>query len=597
MLAIYCRTSNLKSGKQDYSIETQKEGGLKLATKLGMNYEFFVDEGVSGTKKIRPAFGEMMKLISKKKVTHVYCYDQSRIERDSNIWIYFSAECLNNNVEYYPAGNEYNLNDATNMLMASMLSLINSYHVSMTSMKVKSANEKKFINGKTHGLKAYGFSRDKDNNFAIAEDEIEVVKQIFKWKLEGLGNYHIANKLNDMKIPTRKNSKWRGVTIDGIIKNKIYIGKRTWSKHDKENRVETEIPIKIFEENYFNKVNELYSSKRIKVGKKKEFKYLLDEVLFCSKCGQKYYGKKRNESTNSQYKCWGRSISTKHECHQNRGVNIEKMDTFVIKHLFESKTLKEMLINAPKNEGEVVILNEELGKKKLEKEKETRQINKLYNLITNPNFSDDEKIQTDYLKSKKKLDKIKRELDILIEKLFVASNEERNSKTKDTIESYIKEIDFDSLKKMVNSLIEKIEIDYDRNPISHGGNFTFKIKYRNYDEVSAFIAKSTLFDFHWLINYRKQATTPEQLKEDRARVLKRINFKSKAEYESYRSRFNNLIELGLIKKVKSGEYCDKDVIHNDDLRNPFSATFIGDERLTYMNENLCFTKDELINLN
>ena len=129
-------------------------------------------------------------------------------------------------------------------------------------------------------LIAYGFTRDKDNNFILEENEVEVVKKIFAWKLEGYGNYHIANKLNELKIPTRLKSKWRGVTIDGIIKNKIYIGKRTWSKNDKENRVETEIPIKVFEEDYFNKVNEFYASKRIKVGKKKEFKYLLDRNNF-----------------------------------------------------------------------------------------------------------------------------------------------------------------------------------------------------------------------------------------------------------------------------------------------------------------------------
>jgi len=597
MLAIYCRTSNSKSGKEDYSIESQKEGGLKLATKLGIKYEFFVDEGVSGTKKIRPAFGEMMKLISKKKITHVYCFDQSRIERDSNIWIYFSAECINNKVAYYPAGNEYKLDDATNMLMASILSLVNSYHVSMTSLKVKSANEKKFLKGKTHGLIAYGFTRDKDNNFILEENEVEVVKKIFAWKLEGYGNYHIANKLNELKIPTRLKSKWRGVTIDGIIKNKIYIGKRTWSKNDKENRVETEIPIKVFEEDYFNKVNEFYASKRIKVGKKKEFKYLLDEVLFCSKCGQRYFGKKRQEITNSQYKCWGRSISTKHVCQDNRGVNIEKMDTFIIKHLFESKTLKEMLIHAPKNEGEVVLLNNELSKKKQSLETETRQLNKLYNLIINPDFLDDEKIQSEYLKSKRKITKSKREIENLKEKLIIASNQERNSKTRETIESYIKDIDFISLKKMVNSLIERIDIDYDRAPNSHGGNFTFKIKYRNYDEVSTFIAKSTLYEFDWILNYRNHATSPEQLEEDRNRVLKRIRFQGKAVYELHKKRFNELIKLGLIKKTKNGEYFTKDIIYDDELRNPFSETFIGDERLTYVNEKLSFTYGELINLN
>ena len=47
MLGIYCRTS--KARKEKYTIENQKDNGIKCAQKLGVPYRFYVDDGISGT--------------------------------------------------------------------------------------------------------------------------------------------------------------------------------------------------------------------------------------------------------------------------------------------------------------------------------------------------------------------------------------------------------------------------------------------------------------------------------------------------------------------------------------------------------------------
>ena len=88
MLAIYCRTSKNKREGQDKSIPSQRMLGIKFAEKNGLEYEIFVDEGISGTKddiRDRPQFAEMVNRIRKGKINGVYCIDQSRIERNTEI--------------------------------------------------------------------------------------------------------------------------------------------------------------------------------------------------------------------------------------------------------------------------------------------------------------------------------------------------------------------------------------------------------------------------------------------------------------------------------------------------------------------------------
>jgi DNA invertase Pin-like site-specific DNA recombinase len=47
MLRIYCRTSKVR--KEKYTIENQKDNGIKCAQKLGVPYRIYVDDGISGT--------------------------------------------------------------------------------------------------------------------------------------------------------------------------------------------------------------------------------------------------------------------------------------------------------------------------------------------------------------------------------------------------------------------------------------------------------------------------------------------------------------------------------------------------------------------
>lgn len=54
MLAIYCRISKHKEKGKDVSIAVQKKQGIEFAQSLGLEYQIFVDEGISGMMKIFP---------------------------------------------------------------------------------------------------------------------------------------------------------------------------------------------------------------------------------------------------------------------------------------------------------------------------------------------------------------------------------------------------------------------------------------------------------------------------------------------------------------------------------------------------------------
>lgn len=93
------------------------------------------------------------------------------------------------------------------------------------------------------GFPIYGYQKDpKDHNHLIIEPEAaQVVRQIFRWSLEGHGKQEIAKLLNDQGIPNPTRYKaehgwasghpvsnshglWNKTTIWRILRNEMYTG-------------------------------------------------------------------------------------------------------------------------------------------------------------------------------------------------------------------------------------------------------------------------------------------------------------------------------------------------------------------------------------
>lgn len=543
MLAIYCRISKKKEEGQDKSIETQKNLGVKFANEKGWDYRFFVDEGLSGANddiKARPAFAEMLDLIRKdNNYTSVFCIDQSRIERNSGIWNFFVGIMLTKNCKFYPDGKFFDLNIPENIMFAGMLSLTNQFYASLTSRKTKLANALNARQGKTHGQTAYGYQRSEDGFFEINQEEALVVERIFKLSLEGIGTYTIANKLNQDGIPTKfnryqglikrkdeftkkittykkENVKWRGNVLYDMLKNPIYKGIRMWKDE------EVKVPA-IIEVDFWEKVNKNLTDNKKNAGKREDYHYLLNGLIYCSDCGSELRGKKRLKGKDSAYKCKGRSNP---EC-QSRGINIAKIETFIIHHLFISKELEKYLTLLPSDNGRTNILKENLLKHQANFKKVEKKIIRLRKLLIDDNLEDDEDLKNEYVSAKKNKENIQTNIEKIEKEIYESENDVAKSRLQNAIGSYEITASFEDTKKLVHSLIEEITIKH--NKLGRGGYFKLEIKYRGFLESSVFMTRWQAMKWHWISRYRTSAITVEDLQDEMDR-LKYIFKKNKVEF-------------------------------------------------------------------
>lgn len=331
--ALYCRLSkeDFDTGESN-SIVHQKEILTKYAKDHGFgNTRFFVDDGVSGTLFSRPGLDALLDEVRSGNVATVIIKDQSRIGRDV-----LEVGLLKRTFDEYDvrfiAAND-NLDTANGFdIMSIFRDVFNEWFVADTSKKIRAVFKAKAQNGKhSNSVAPYGYKPSDADKFVWAVDEpaADVVRDIFKMCVEGMGPQYIAKELSrrglkipqiykaerdgvpPKHIPKRPDTMWHTSVVVGILSNREYTGtavlNRKTSKSYKDHRkyikpeeewiVHENAHPAIIDDQTWQTVRRIRANHR-QVQRKTYEKGALEGSVYCLGCGDKLYAK-RNSRTNS----------------------------------------------------------------------------------------------------------------------------------------------------------------------------------------------------------------------------------------------------------------------------------------------------------
>ncbi|MCX4371602.1 MAG: recombinase family protein [Dysosmobacter sp.] len=212
-------------------------------------YGMKVDDGFTGSNFQRPAFQEMIADVKAGKINCIVVKDLSRFGRDhleageyiERIFPFLGVRFIAIN-DHYDSLHSDGDSDA---LILPVKNLINEAYCRDISIKVRSQLEIKRRHGDFIGSFAvFGYQKDPDDHNRLMVDEYAagVVRDIFKWKLEGVSAGDIADRLSQSGIPTpmdykrsqglsystsfrtKRESTWSAGMVLRILKNPVYIG-------------------------------------------------------------------------------------------------------------------------------------------------------------------------------------------------------------------------------------------------------------------------------------------------------------------------------------------------------------------------------------
>ena len=211
-------------------------------------YDEYKDDGKSGSNFDRAEFQRMMKDIEAGKVNCVVVKDQSRFGRDYiDVGKYKEKIFPKLGVRFITINEGYDSLSATSSddLAFTINSFVYDFYIRDISTKIRTNLTAKKQNGEYAGaFVAYGYVKDSNDQSKLVVDQFaaDVVRDIFRWKIEGLSPQNIAVRLNELGIPspaeykklsgsnyktsfqTSSNAVWSHVSVRRILKNEIYLG-------------------------------------------------------------------------------------------------------------------------------------------------------------------------------------------------------------------------------------------------------------------------------------------------------------------------------------------------------------------------------------
>lgn len=391
------------------------------------------DDGYSGVNFDRPAFQEMMNEIRSGKVNCVVVKDLSRFGRNYiEAGNYIERVFPFMGVRFIAINDSYDSLDKnqSDSLIIPFKNLINDAYCKDISMKIRSQLEIKRKKGQFIGaFVVYGYLKDEEDHNKLVVDTYasEVVRAIFKWKLEGMSQGRIADKLNmqgvlcpmeykislGMKVQTNfrvhKKAMWSPVSVTRILTNEIYTGvlvqgksgtpnykvKKVMPKDEEEwIRVEDSHPAIVTRRN-FDTVQRIMQ-RDIRIAPAEETVYPFSGYLKCADCGQNMV-RKHYTAGDKKYTYFICSTRKAKKGCSTHNIDEETLMASVlnaikshIDMILEAEQLIEMVESLPENQQNVFNYDAQIVKLKEEIERNKTFKLKLYENLQEGMIGQDE---------------------------------------------------------------------------------------------------------------------------------------------------------------------------------------------------------------
>lgn len=237
--AAYIRVST------DDQIEYSPDSQIKMIRDYAKRNDYilpdefiFMDEGISGkTVGKRPAFMKMIGTAKTKPKPFdaILLWKFSRFARNREDSIVYKS-MLRKQLGIDVISVSENLgDDKMSVLIEAMIEAMDEYYSINLAEEVKRGMTEKAKRGEPLSIPPFGYKME-NKQLVPAEDESNIIKQVFAWYADGVGMLRIAKNLNAAGVRTHRGNLIENRTVEYWLNNPAYIGKIRWTPTGKTSR-------------------------------------------------------------------------------------------------------------------------------------------------------------------------------------------------------------------------------------------------------------------------------------------------------------------------------------------------------------------------
>ena len=307
-LHIYLRVSTDTQQTDGFGLENQKEVGLRVCEKLGMN-PIIHNEGSksSSSENIedRPILNDLMFKINDGEVKNIWVFNNDRLSRNENVWNTIRLTLRKNECKLYVGeGTEYQLENMMDDFIFGIMSEVTKYDNRVRTDRLRRGKLSKIKNGGWKGgPPPYGYEI-KDGKLIPQSYEKRWIRKIYEEYSNGSSIYQIRKLLMKNGVESRRgNVIWSERSVRVVLENTVYEGFYLFTDKQLKETVRCVSP-KIVPISTVKKVRKRLSEQTYRSNYEK-YETLLRDFLVCSHCGSKFGQRVSKTQYKSHYFCRG----------------------------------------------------------------------------------------------------------------------------------------------------------------------------------------------------------------------------------------------------------------------------------------------------
>jgi site-specific DNA recombinase len=311
-VGVYVRVSTDEQALHGYSAPEQEAAGKEKGRQIAppdkqVRFEVFADLGVSGATLERPELARLREWVRQGRLDAVVLRDPDRLSRKLAHQLLLAEEFEKAGVRLEFLDFEWKDTPEGRLFYAVKGAFAEYEREKIRERTVRGKLQKARMGGVPVGFDAYGYRYDPETGKVSVDDaQAAVVRDIFTWFVtEDIGVLGIANRLNDLGVPTRRNASfWRRQVVRQMLSNPIFKGE--WRYRG----VTVAVPAIVDAATWEKAQEKLREARRLWANKGRH-EYLLSGIVTCADCGTSMCG--------HHAKWWGR-WARRYTCRKARAV-------------------------------------------------------------------------------------------------------------------------------------------------------------------------------------------------------------------------------------------------------------------------------------
>jgi site-specific DNA recombinase len=211
-VALYCRLSPRPDGAYE-GVDRQEEWGRTYASGVwpGEPIEVFADSGISAANgDHRPGYAALRDAITRGEIAHVWCVEQSRLERQEIGWFVLAAELADAGISELHTNRDGIVRVGDDA--AGIKAVLNAGEVRRLRRRVNDALDQIAAEGRPGGAHPYGYRNARNERGEAVLEVVPEQAEVIEWAagriLAGWSLNAVAAELAARGVSTRHGGRW-----------------------------------------------------------------------------------------------------------------------------------------------------------------------------------------------------------------------------------------------------------------------------------------------------------------------------------------------------------------------------------------------------